>query len=99
MTIEELMEKYFKDITNENPEIKKDIEGIIEAKSIELSEKVINLTSHCEGFEAQINDFVICSLQFDEPLFEKTYNNLIKKWKTSTISDLYKNYTKISNDF
>jgi DNA-binding transcriptional MerR regulator len=45
----------------------------------ELSEKVIHLTSNCEGFEAQINDFVICSLQFDEPLFEKTYNSLIKK--------------------
>ncbi len=51
----------------------------------ELSEKVINLTSHCEGFEAQINDFVICSLQFDEPLFEKTYNNLIKKYDLAFI--------------
>ena len=39
----------------------------------ELSTKVISLTSSTDSFEAQINDFVICSLQFDEPLFDKTY--------------------------
>ena len=42
----------------------------------ELSTKVISLTSNSASFEAQINDFVICSLQFDEPLFNKTYNTL-----------------------
>lgn len=51
----------------------------------ELSEKVITLTSNSDGFEAQINDFVICSLQFDEPLFEKTYNKLIKKYDLAFI--------------
>ena len=45
----------------------------------ELSTKVISLTSSTDSFEAQINDFVICSLQFDEPLFDKTYNSLRKK--------------------
>ena len=45
----------------------------------ELTQKVVNLSTVAEGFEAQINDFVICSLQFDEPLFEKTYNKLREK--------------------
>ena len=39
----------------------------------ELSSKVISLTSNSASFEAQINDFVICSLQFDEPLGTLTY--------------------------
>ena len=45
----------------------------------ELTKKVVNLSSVAEGFEAQINDFVISSLQFDEPLFERTYNKLREK--------------------
>ena len=51
----------------------------------EMGEKVIKLTSDSEGFEAQINDFVICSLQFDEPLFEKTYNKLREKFELSFV--------------
>ncbi|MBH19413.1 MAG: hypothetical protein CL851_03210, partial [Crocinitomicaceae bacterium] len=54
----------------------------------ELSTKVISLTSSTDSFEAQINDFVICSLQFDEPLFEKTYNSLRKN---HTLSYIYEN--------
>ncbi len=54
----------------------------------ELSTKVISLTSSTDSFEAQINDFVICSLQFDEPLFEKTYNILRKN---HTLSYIYEN--------
>ena len=51
----------------------------------ELSTKVISLTSSTDSFEAQINDFVICSLQFDEPLFDKTYNSLRKPHSLSYI--------------
>jgi DNA-binding transcriptional MerR regulator len=51
----------------------------------ELSSKVISLTSSTDSFEAQINDFVICSLQFDEPLFENTYNGLRKNHSLSYI--------------
>lgn len=51
----------------------------------EMSEKVIKLTSVSEGFESQINDFVICSLQFDESLFEKTYNKLREKFELAFI--------------
>jgi methanogenic corrinoid protein MtbC1 len=51
----------------------------------ELSSKVICLTSSTDSFEAQINDFVICSLQFDEPLFENTYNGLRKNHSLSYI--------------
>ena len=51
----------------------------------ELSTKVISLTSSTDSFEAQINDFVICSLQFDEPLFDKTYNSLRKNHSLSYI--------------
>jgi MerR family transcriptional regulator, light-induced transcriptional regulator len=54
----------------------------------ELSTKVISLTSSTDSFEAQINDFVICSLQFDEPLFDKTYNGLRKN---HTLSYIYEN--------
>ena len=54
----------------------------------ELSSKVLSLTSSTDSFEAQINDFVICSLQFDEPLFENTYNGLRKN---HTLSDIYEN--------
>ena len=54
----------------------------------ELSTKVISLTSSTDSFEAQINDFVICSLQFDEPLFDKTYNSLRKD---HTLSYIYEN--------
>ena len=54
----------------------------------ELSTKVISLTSSTDSFEAQINDFVICSLQFDEPLFDKTYNSLRK---THSLSYIYEN--------
>ena len=54
----------------------------------ELSTKVISLTSSTDSFEAQINDFVICSLQFDEPLFEKTYDSLRKN---HTLSYIYEN--------
>ena len=54
----------------------------------ELSTKVISLTSSTDSFEAQINDFVICSLQFDEPLFDKTYNSLRKN---HTLSFIYEN--------
>lgn len=54
----------------------------------ELSTKVISLTSSTDSFEAQINDFVICSLQFDEPLFDKTYNTLRKN---HTLSYIYEN--------
>ena len=54
----------------------------------ELSTKVISLTSSTDSFEAQINDFVICSLQFDEPLFDKTYNSLRKN---HTLSYIYEN--------
>ena len=51
----------------------------------ELSSKVISLTSNSASFEAQINDFVICSLQFDEPLFNKTYNTLRKDYSLSFV--------------
>lgn len=51
----------------------------------ELSSKVISLTSNSASFEAQINDFVICSLQFDEPLFNKTYNTLKKDYSLSFV--------------
>ena len=51
----------------------------------ELSSKVILLTSNSASFEAQINDFVICSLQFDEPLFNKTYNTLRKDYSLSFV--------------
>lgn len=51
----------------------------------ELSSKVISLTSNSASFEAQINDFVICSLQFDEPLFNKTYNILRKDYSLSFV--------------
>ena len=54
----------------------------------ELSTKVISLTSSTDSFEAQINDFVICSLQFDEPLFDKTYDSLRK---THSLSYIYEN--------
>lgn len=51
----------------------------------ELSSKVISLTSNSASFEAQINDFVICSLQFDEPLFNKTYNTLKEDYSLSFV--------------
>ena len=51
----------------------------------ELSNKVISLTSNSASFEAQINDFVICSLQFDEPLFNKTYNTLREDYSLSFV--------------
>ena len=51
----------------------------------ELSSKVISLTSNSASFEAQINDFVICSLQFDEPLFNKTYNTLREDYSLSFV--------------
>lgn len=54
----------------------------------ELSSKVLSLTSSTDSFEAQINDFVICSLQFDEPLFENTFNGLRKN---HTLSYIYEN--------
>ncbi len=54
----------------------------------ELATKVISLTSSTDSFDAQINDFVICSLQFDEPLFDKTYNNLRQN---HTLSFIYEN--------
>ena len=38
----------------------------------ELSSKVISLTSYSASFEAQINNYVIFSLLFDEPLFNNT---------------------------
>jgi DNA-binding transcriptional MerR regulator len=51
----------------------------------ELSSKVISLTSNSASFEAQINDFVICSLQFNEPLFNKTYNTLREDYSLSFV--------------
>ena len=51
----------------------------------ELSSKVISLTSNSASFEAQINNFVICSLQFDEPLFNKTYESLRKDFSLSFV--------------
>jgi len=51
----------------------------------ELSSKVISLTSNSASFEAQINNFVICSLQFDEPLFNKTYNTLREDYSLSFV--------------
>lgn len=51
----------------------------------EMSEKVIKLTSVSEGFESQINDFVVCTLLFDEYLFEKTYNKLREKYNLAFI--------------
>jgi DNA-binding transcriptional MerR regulator len=51
----------------------------------ELTKKVVNLSSVAEGFESQINDFVISSLQFDEPLFERTYNKLRERYELSFI--------------
>ena len=42
----------------------------------EISEKVLQLTSKAEGFESHINSFVLCSLQFDQVLFNKTYEQL-----------------------
>ena len=54
----------------------------------ELATKVVSLTSSTDSFDAQINDFVICSLQFDEPLFDKTFNNLRQN---HTLSFIYEN--------
>ena len=51
----------------------------------ELSSKVISLTSNSASFEAQINSFVICSLQFDEPLFNRTYQSLRKDYNLSFV--------------
>jgi len=51
----------------------------------ELSSKVISLTSNSASFEAQINDFVICSLQFDEPLFNRTYDSLRQDYSLSFV--------------
>ena len=51
----------------------------------ELSSKVISLTSNSASFEAQINSFVICSLQFDEPLFNRTYESLRKDYNLSFV--------------
>ena len=51
----------------------------------ELSSKVISLTSNSASFEAQINNFVICSLQFDEPLFNRTYESLRKDYSLSFV--------------
>jgi methanogenic corrinoid protein MtbC1 len=51
----------------------------------ELSSKVISLTSNSASFDAQINNFVICSLQFDEPLFNKTYDSLRKDYSLSFV--------------
>ena len=51
----------------------------------ELSSKVISLTSNSASFEAQINNFVICSLQFDEPLFNRTYESLRKDYNLSFV--------------
>jgi len=46
----------------------------------ELSNKVISLIPSSTTFESYINNFVISSLQFDELLFEKTYNDLLLKY-------------------
>ena len=54
----------------------------------ELSSKVLSLTSSTDSFDAQINDFVICSLQFDEPLFDRTYERLKRN---HTLSFIYEN--------
>jgi DNA-binding transcriptional MerR regulator len=51
----------------------------------ELSSKVISLTSNSASFEAQINDFVIWSLQFDEPLFNRTYDSLRQDYSLSFV--------------
>ena len=51
----------------------------------EISESVQKLTKISEGFEAHINSFVISSIQFDEHLFQKTYDELIIDHDLSSI--------------
>ena len=51
----------------------------------EISEKVLQLTSKAEGFESHINSFVLCSLQFDQVLFNKTYEQLREKYNLAFI--------------
>ena len=51
----------------------------------EISDKVVSLTSKSEGFESYINSFVICTLQFDQNLFNRTYNELLKSYDLAFI--------------
>ena len=51
----------------------------------EISEKVLQLTSKAEGFESHINSFVLCSLQFDQVLFNNTYGQLKEKYNLAFI--------------
>ena len=51
----------------------------------EISEKVLQLTSKAEGFESHINSFVLCSLQFDQVLFNNTYEQLREKYNLAFI--------------
>ena len=51
----------------------------------EISDKVVSLTSKSEGFDSYINSFVICTLQFDQTLFNKTYNELLKSYDLAFI--------------
>ena len=45
----------------------------------QISESVTKLTKSYDGFDPYINSFIICSVQFDEPIFEKTFNELKEK--------------------
>ena len=51
----------------------------------QISESVQKLTKLSEGFEPYINSFVISSIQFDEPLFQKTYDELMVQHDLASI--------------
>ncbi len=51
----------------------------------QISESVRKITTLSDGFEPYINSFVICSVQFDEPLFQKTYDELASEYDLALI--------------
>ncbi|MDG2344086.1 MAG: MerR family transcriptional regulator [Flavobacteriales bacterium] len=51
----------------------------------QISESVQKLIKLSKGFEAYINSFIISSIQFDEPLFQKTYDELLVEHDLASI--------------
>ncbi len=51
----------------------------------EISNSVRKLTKSSEGFDPYINSFVISSIQFDEPLFQNTFDELSADYDLSVI--------------
>ena len=51
----------------------------------QISESVRKITTLSDGFEPYINYFVISSVQFDEPLFQKTYDELASEYDLALI--------------